>query len=303
VLLERLPPGVLTTKARQLTVPTILERSLIKGRLFLGRFSKRAHEMSQNSRFPPKDSTCSLEHPHAPGFPETCEQVTRTGYALVRAPAMSEFMGPDAVVNWESFARSWEDLGTDGYMADGGRYRRRRFSAFTVGSGKIRLKPPQPHYQSRDFNPLNGGVERWFKPVTDVIAAHLVTKVILKTCDSLFTELTPSNLRPKSWHVEMHQFRVEARSGVEGKPTPEGMHQDGVDWVLVMLVRRENIASGATTIANLQAEPIGEFTLSQPMDSSFVDDNRVYHGVTPIRPLNPARPAYRDVLVLTFRRE
>jgi hypothetical protein len=28
----------------------------------------------------------------------------------------------------------------------------------------------------------------------------------------------------------------------------------------------------------------------------------VYHGVTAVVPLNPARPAYRDVLVVTFRR-
>jgi hypothetical protein len=35
MLLERLPPRVLTTKARQLTVSTILERSLIKGDYFL----------------------------------------------------------------------------------------------------------------------------------------------------------------------------------------------------------------------------------------------------------------------------
>jgi len=34
-----------------------------------------------------------------------------------------------------------------------------------------------------------------------------------------------------------------------------------------------------------------------------VDDDRVYHGVTPVTPLDPAEPAYRDVLVATFRRE
>jgi hypothetical protein len=33
------------------------------------------------------------------------------------------------------------------------------------------------------------------------------------------------------------------------------------------------------------------------------DDNRVYHGVTPVTPLDPARPGHRDVLVVTFRRE
>ena len=32
-----------------------------------------------------------------------------------------------------------------------------------------------------------------------------------------------------------------------------------------------------------------------------VDDSRVMHGVTAVRPLDPAHPAWRDVLVVTYR--
>ena len=42
---------------------------------------------------------------------------------------------------------------------------------------------------------------------------------------------------------------------------------------------------------------------TKPLDAALVDDSRVYHGVTPVEPVDPARPAYRDVLVVTFRRE
>ena len=34
----------------------------------------------------------------------------------------------------------------------------------------------------------------------------------------------------------------------------------------------------------------------------LVDDRRVAHGVTAVTPLDPALPAFRDVLVVTFRR-
>ena len=37
--------------------------------------------------------------------------------------------------------------------------------------------------------------------------------------------------------------------------------------------------------------------------AALVDDSRVFHGVTAIRPTDPSRPAFRDVLVVTFRRE
>ena len=38
----------------------------------------------------------------------------------------------------------------------------RAFAARAEGDPR---KPHQPHYQSRDYNPLNGGIERWFEPV------------------------------------------------------------------------------------------------------------------------------------------
>ena len=104
------------------------------------------------------------------------------------------------------------------------------------------------------------------------------------------------------WHVEVHQFRIEARSGETGQPTPEGMHRDGVDYVLVLLVNRRNIASGVTSVHDLAGADAGQFTLTEPLDAALVDDARVMHGVTPVEPLDPAQPGYRDVLVVTFRR-
>jgi hypothetical protein len=237
------------------------------------------------------------------GLSDAAAALARSGFAHVRAPALRAALEAAGLRDWETFAESWNDLGLDRFMADGGRYRRRRFATFAVGDGAIRRKPQQPHYQSRDYNPLNGGVARWFDPVTDAIAEHPATIAIIRSCEDLFTALTPAATRPEVWHVEMHQFRIEARPDVAGQPTPEGMHRDGVDWVLVLLVRRENVESGETTVADLQRRTLGSFVLAEPLDSALVDDAAVYHGVTAIRPLDPARPAWRDVLVLTFRRE
>jgi hypothetical protein len=229
--------------------------------------------------------------------------VSRDGFALVRGPEMRDVLQAAGLADWDAFAKSWDDLGVDTYMADGGRYRRRRFAVFrATAEGAIR-KPHQPHYQSRDYNPLNGDIERWFEPVTDPITAHPALRAILDTCYRLFHGLTPAATRPPSWHVEIHQFRIEANAGEAGQPTPEGMHRDGVDWVLVLLVRRVNVQSGETTIADLRLRPIGSFTLTDPLDAAVTDDNRVYHGVTPVTPLDPAAPGHRDVLVVTFRRE
>ena len=228
------------------------------------------------------------------------EKIEAEGFAIVPAAQTRDLLG--GLPDWDVFADSWNDLGVDGFMADGGRYRRRRFAAFAPSAeGEITRKPHQPHYQSRDYNTLNGGVQRWFEPVTQVIAEHPVTTAVLRAGLELFHPLTADP--PAAWHVELHQFRIEAHDGEAGQPTPEGMHRDGVDWVIVMLVERHNVASGVTDIFAPDGRALGSFTLTEPGDAVFLDDHRVLHGVTAISPLEAGREARRDVLVVTFRRE
>lgn len=218
------------------------------------------------------------------------------GFAFVPAAAMRAALGGDPA-DWAAFAASWDDLGLDTYMADGGRYRKRRHVVFSVDATGVVRQPRQPHYQSRDYNTLNGGIERWFEPVLPQIGAGATMTAVLGFCHALFDRLKPS---PR-WFVETHQFRIEARSGVAGRPTPEGMHRDGVDFVLVLLIGRTNITSGETSIHDLSGHTLGSFTLTHPLDAALVDDSRVMHGVTPVAPLDPEQPGYRDVLVVTFK--
>ncbi len=131
-------------------------------------------------------------------------------------------------------------------MADGGRYRRRRHAMLRrAATGRATRKPHQPHFQSLDYNPLHGGVERWFEPIETGSARARRCTTILAFCRDAVRR---AGARLAAWHVEVHQFRIEARTGEAGRPTPEGLHRDGVDYVLVLLVDRRNIASGVTTI-------------------------------------------------------
>ena len=225
--------------------------------------------------------------------------IARDGYAFVHAGTMRELLvDAGALSDWSAFAASWNSLEIDRYMADGGRYRRRRHAVYTAAlDGTIGRAPHQPHYQSRDYNPLNGGIARWFEPVDAAIGCGATMNAILSFSRSLFESLAG----PRQWHVEAHQFRIEATLGEKGQPTPEGVHRDGVDYVLVLLVDRQNIASGTTTVHRLNGEALGSFTLAVPLDAALLDDSRVAHGVTPIEPAESGAPAYRDVLVVTWR--
>ncbi len=228
--------------------------------------------------------------------------VERAGYAFVEASDMRTALARfGSLADWPAFAESWNDLEVDTYMGDGGRYRKRRFGVYAAErQGAVVRAPHQAHYQTLDYNTLNGGIERWFKPVTEEIGSGASMRTILEYCRALFGRLVPE---AKKWHIEVHQFRIEAKTGEAGKPTPEGMHRDGVDYVLVLLINRRNIASGTTTVHDLDKRALGSFTLTDPLDAALVDDSRCYHGVTPVEPENPAQPAYRDVLVVTFKKK
>ncbi|MHB1897640.1 MAG: 2OG-Fe dioxygenase family protein [Metallibacterium sp.] len=65
---------------------------------------------------------------------------------------------------------------------------------------------------------------------------------------------------------------------------------------LVLAIEHRDVDRGTTTPHARNGALLGEFTLSAPLDAA-----RVYHGVTPIVPIDPSQPTWRDVLVVTFR--
>lgn len=228
------------------------------------------------------------------------DALRRDGFAFVPdAPMRAALTAYGALSDWDAFAASWNDLALDTHMADHGRYRRRRHAVFSVhANGPVRRAEHQPHYQALEYNSLNGGIARWFEPIVPAIADGASLTTILAYCHGLFDTLAP---HVAAWHIEVHQFRIEARRGEAGLPTPEGVHRDGVDYVLVLLVARRNIASGTTTIHGADGSLLGRFTLTHAFDAALVDDARVHHGVTPVEPIDPSHEACRDVLVVTFK--
>ncbi len=228
------------------------------------------------------------------------DRVENEGFAFVAGEVMRPLLGsPDSLSDWPRFVESWNDLQLDTYLPDGHRYRRRRHATLSARAGQdnVTLEPHRPHFQSLDYNPLAGGIERWFEPMHAEIVAGPTMQRVLVFCCRLFGALRPQT----NWQIECHQFRIEARSDAPGQPTPEGMHRDGVDYALVLLINRTNIESGTTTVHDLNGKLLGSFTLTAPMDAAIVDDARVKHGVTAVEPIDPRRAAYRDVLVVTFK--
>ena len=86
-----------------------------------------------------------------------------------------------------------------------------------------------------------------------------------------------------------------------GKPSPEGIHQDGEEYFGVLLINRYNISGGKSIIYDLNENILNEFELVKPGDSYIVSDKLVKHSVTPIEVIDASDIGFRDVLIINYR--
>ena len=233
-----------------------------------------------------------------------CSLISRKDRCFIPAERMQQYLSEgleEPLGDALAFQDSWNDLPCDEYMADGGRYRSRRHATLRAlpSSHIVYIEPHQPHFQSLTYNNLNGDIARHFQPIAPQILRGATMTAILRLCCGIFGRLSPY----AHWHIEIHQFRIDAKLAAEGKPTPEGIHRDGVNFVLMMMVKRTNVVNGCTQIYDLDRQKIDSLTLTNMFDTAIVNDQHVLHGVTPIIQLDIDQPASRDVLVVTFRKK
>lgn len=194
-----------------------------------------------------------------------------------------------------TFKSYWNHLPRDPYLKDGGRYRYRRHASYIVRDSSLEMAPHRAHWQSLDYNALHGGIERWFEPLQPELAQNQHWQQLIIKIAHLLSAIDPS----PAWFVEVHPFRIDTSDGI-GRPTPEGAHRDGVDFVAVILVDRVGVKGGETRIFESQGSIGLRFTLQDSWSALLLNDAKMIHETTPIQPT--AAHGYRDTLVITFRR-
>ena len=189
-----------------------------------------------------------------------------------------------------SFAPFFALMPVDPYIQ--GHFRRRRFSRF-VGAGEHfhRLRHTA-FVQSRDVNYLAGGVRREFAEVEDGLVA-------LPAFHALVDEyVRVIGLDAERSELGIHQIRILCSPEFAGDPAPEGIHQDGFDYVGIFCIARDNVEGADTQLfRSKDTPPIFHRTL-QPGEAVFANDRRVFHYTTPVHPATPGE-GHRDVFVIT----
>lgn len=224
------------------------------------------------------------------------DRLTSVGAWLMPPEELNMCLGVDD--GWTRFSSHWDELAPDSYAAELGTRRLRRYGhfAFRPADGLARPMPHRAFVQPEDSNPLYVATNRQFEPLTDAFAKDPLLHGILRLLGQLADALDDVS----EWNAKVTPFRVLASADDAGQPTPEGMHRDGVTLVTSLLIRRHNAAGGESTVSDNDGRRVLTTTLSEPGTLLLGDDRRTLHGVSPIRPLDPAQPAQRDVLVITF---
>jgi hypothetical protein len=188
---------------------------------------------------------------------------------------------------------SYDDLPVDEFMGEGTRYK--KFSQYRLtptGSGawKFELLPHRDYTAYKKFNEVGGGIRRGYDPIdadfTSLIAAGL-------------SELELDSA--EDWQINVHQNRTRAERGRPGPLTPEGVHHDGHEFVMIAVLRRENIQGAVTRLWNPGApEPFWTGTL-EAGQAILLDDRALAHDATDVLAAND-EPGFRDIFITAFSR-
>ena len=224
-----------------------------------------------------------------------CQTMAHKGHAVLN-PSSAALWAGSQLSELNALLPFWDHMPLDAHLKDGGSYRRRRHSCFEFHHDNLIQTPHRAHWQSLDYNALHGGMHRMFEPISQNMVSSPVWTQLLTAFARACSQWR--NKPQAHWCIEAHPFRIDCSQGI-GRPTPEGAHRDGVDFVAVFLLHRHHIIGGETRVFDAHGPQGERFTLHQPWSVLLLDDARVIHESTPIQPL--ARIAHRDTLVLTAR--
>tara|TARA_B100000497_G_C7689177_1_gene418491 strand:- start:531 stop:2462 length:1932 start_codon:yes stop_codon:yes gene_type:complete len=157
-------------------------------------------------------------------------------------------------------------------------------------------------YQSANYNNVNGDILRSYKNIDSKILDDDCFKYFINTfLSTINKELTKNSIIEKIKYIQVHQIRVYTDSEDEVNLVPEGIHQDGYNFIAMCCVSRINV-SGAISHIYDESKNIVHSVQLQEGEMLVLNDNKMFHSVSPIQ-LNKTSikviTGYRDVLIFT----
>ena len=226
------------------------------------------------------------------------QELASQRYCLLRAADLS--ISDELRQAWLSLSIDYADLPPDEHLPGGGNYRYRRFGrfAFLPATGELKRLPHVDYFQSADINRVTGGIIRKFAPLLDTTFDNPFLHELIRFDFRQFPVC--AELLHSEWEVQAHLIRVIADDSTLGRPTPEGIHRDGAEFVTVHLAELVNAAGGDVSIYDDDRRLLDSFRLEQVLDSYLFKDAVLWHEAQPIYPIVGSRRALRSILTFDF---
>lgn len=181
-------------------------------------------------------------------------------------------------------------LPVDPYLKAG--FRAKSIMRVRVDNGAVRKQTHEPLQilSSRKFVAPGGTIIRDYPEIPERYLNGALNRAIL-------TYVERCEIEPQR-EILVQAHRITSIGQAPGLPVTEGPHQDGMDYVGMLCVSRENIAGGVSQVLADRTSVLFERTL-QPGEMLLMDDQAYFHHATPTFCVDQARNGYRDILIFS----
>ncbi len=139
-------------------------------------------------------------------------------------------------------------------------------------------------------------VERTFKELPTHLEDDSLHKILTFIAQNLQQNL---QIPPQHIHITVHHTLVFCYPDAPGSNAPEGIHQDGIDFIIsALVIERHNIEGGTSIIFGCNGETeLMKVTLREGQGILQPDKNsELWHSVTPIACIDKTQEGYRSTL-------
>lgn len=191
---------------------------------------------------------------------------------------------------FEMLASSFADLPLDPYIQ--GDFRYRCYSNVKIEAGHIRRQPTKTFMQPSHINQYLGDVERQYQEIPEQTLTGAAMSAMLK-------DFKDQCALSDDAVIEIHQIRIKTQSRNATPPAPEGVHQDGFNYLGIYVIGTQTVEGGEVML--YQAKDEAPFFCERFADGQYVilNDARYFHNAAPVLPLPGQDQGYWDVVVLT----
>ncbi|MBW1297323.1 2OG-Fe dioxygenase family protein [Aquimarina litoralis] len=147
--------------------------------------------------------------------------------------------------------------------------------------------------------------KRVFKQASRAAVENKLFFELLKRMSRLVKQIHPE---VRKIQITSHFMRTISHEKIKGENAPEGVHEDGAQYIMsALVVNRQNITGAESQIYEKTMtdtnelifkkvlEP-GEFIFQADTGEEFTFGNDLWHYVTPIEPEDISKPGIRDII-------